>query len=184
MIDRARLYEQPAFTRPDDPAAVPVTLRPADSELPRPHLDYDVRRRVWLVVADYRIHDEGCVLTIPAGFTLDLASIPRALWVVLSSIDLGLVGPLAHDFLYWREGATERDTWPPRRYTRHEADRLFCRLMKLEGVPVWKRSVAYRAVRVFGVTSWGGRQNGRERNERMAGGGMGAGVSDRAPRDD
>lgn len=151
-VEREKVGYHPAFTRPGEAEALVVPQQLPESELPRPHLDYDVRRGVWRLEADYAVQDGECTLTIPKGFTLDLASIPRALWLVMSSIDLGLVGPLAHDFLYWIGGHVENYTEPKRRYTRHEADRLFAQLMQREGVPFWKRKVAYRAVRWFGWT--------------------------------
>lgn len=143
----------PAFTRQD---AKPIAVPPAqpDSELPRPHLDYDVRRDVWFFAAEYHLEHEGHRLTIPKGFTLDLASIPRVLWWMISSFELGLIGPSAHDFLYQCRGEPGPSCDPTRIFSRKEADDFFMGVMKREGVPAARRRAAYSAVRLFGAHAW------------------------------
>ena len=153
MSDIQRVPNVPAFTRPGaDP--VPVTVPPPGSELPRPHLDYDVRRRIWLLAAPYTLAHQGHILTIPAGFNLNLASIPRPLWWLIASHELGLVSPLVHDFLYSVGGVPGPALEPERTFTRKEADRFFLEAMAREGVPRLRRHLAYRAVRWFGHFAW------------------------------
>lgn len=148
----AQLALAPAFTRDGDAAPAPPPA--AQSELPRPRLDYDVRRGVWYLCEPYVYQDWLHQLTIPEGFTLDLASIPRPLWWMISSFELGMVGPLLHDLLYSVRGEPGELCVPERVYTRGEADRLFRDVMRREGVPAWRRQMAYRAVRWFGFGAW------------------------------
>lgn len=152
--DFHRCGNAPAFTRE---GAEPVpAASPADSELPRPHLDYDVRRGLWYLASPYTIAHQDHILTIPAGFTLNLASIPRPLWWLIASHELGLIGPLVHDFLYGCQGNPGPACDPEREFTRKEADRFFLETMKREGVKRLKRQAAYRAVRWFGHFAWRG----------------------------
>jgi hypothetical protein len=103
-------------------------------------------------------------LVVPVGFTSDLASVPRLLWVVISPFDLG-AAVVPHDWLYanagrpppgswqvWRDGDWVEDGRP---WKRREADRLFGRLMREVGVSRFKRRAAYLAVRLFGAFAWG-----------------------------
>lgn len=146
--------DQPRFTRLDlTKKSVPVPLK---GPMPRPDLDYDVERGKWILEKEYVVRDGLCRIFIPAGFTLDLASVPRILWSLISSFELGFVGPLTHDFLYWKKGDMQAHGHPPRFYSREEADVLFCDLMKREGVNALKRQLAFRAVRWFGGAAWKG----------------------------
>lgn len=122
-----------------------------ESPLPRPHIDYMVDRRLWILLAEYRYPDGEHTLILPYGFTCNLASVPRFIWPLMSSFELGIVGPLVHDFLYQRGGKPKPgECVPPRSYTRAEADRLFKEIMKREKVPGWRWRAAYQAVRWFG----------------------------------
>lgn len=80
---------------------------------------------------------------IPRGFTYDLASIPRALRWLVSPHEIGLAGPLVHDYLYRNGGCT-----------RLEADQALVELMILDGVPARRRWIVYRGVRVGGRWAW------------------------------
>jgi hypothetical protein len=61
----------------------------------------------WFLVEDldYEVRDTGKIVTVPAGFVTDFASIPRPFWSILPT--WGKYGPPAvvHDFLYWDQGA-------------------------------------------------------------------------------
>lgn len=106
-------------------------------------------------------------LVIPKGFVFDLASVPRIFWTPtgIAPDRLRWTAPLCHDFPYryggklpagsyfkrvngkWVEDTTE--------WTRKNADRLFCRIMREDGIPRRKRRVAYRTVDIFGRFFWG-----------------------------
>ena len=83
-------------------------------------------------------------IKIPMGFVTDLASTPVPVRWLVPRTDLGLIAPLVYDFIYRNRGPL----------TRREADRLFCRIMREEGVPKWKRRVAFWSVRLFGWRHW------------------------------
>jgi hypothetical protein len=144
-----------AYTEQGTEAVVPNTVPLRESPLPRPHVDYIVERELWIVVEEYRYPDGPNTIVIPYGFTFNLASIPRIIWPLVSSFELGLVGPLVHDFLYGCGGAPGPGACiPERTYTRAEADALFREIMKVEQVPGWRWRIAYRAVRWFGASHW------------------------------
>lgn len=98
-------------------------------------------------------------ITVPKGFTTDLASVPRFLHHLISPSDLRHAS-LPHDLIYGYAGRV------PGRYftidqvecsepwTRRDADRLFARIMREAGVPVWRRRAAYRGVRLGGFLRW------------------------------
>jgi hypothetical protein len=102
-------------------------------------------------------------LVVPAGFTCDLASIPRLLWWYISPFDLGSAA-VPHDWLYAHGGRVpsgshsvmENGVWQEvgQPWTRKDADRLFGRMMREAGVHPAKRKRAYRAVRLFGAGAW------------------------------
>lgn len=133
--------------------------------------------RLYKLVDDYRIvwEHEGKwhMLTIPAGFVCDGNSVP---WfgrpLIPGDWTLGIEAVLAHDYLYHKRGRLdEREylveidpgVWVDplyigdglrRPWSRHDADRLFARLMRDAGVSKWRRRAAYRAVRLAVWHSW------------------------------
>lgn len=118
----------------------------ADS-LPAAHVDWVGPGYNFELADDYRLEIDEWVIEIPAGFRFNAASVPRVAWAVISPLDLGIISVLVHDWTYAGR--------PVEGMSRSEADSLFKRLMKLEGVPWWKRQVAYGAVRAFGGERWG-----------------------------
>ena len=104
----------------------------------------------WLVAEDFRYQGHGIDITIPKGFVTDLASIPRALWRLIAPFELSLTAPIVHDLLYRSSG-----TWGGLALTREQVDGLFRDIMADEGVSWWRRTLAYRGVRLCGGGSWG-----------------------------
>jgi len=137
-------------------AAQPVSVKA--SRLAPPVITYVVEREIWRLEEAYTHQDGQNEITVPAKFEFDLASVPRLMWWLISPFDLSVAAPLIHDFLY-RYGGDPPDgaITPPRVYDRKEADQLFRRIMKEEGVWWGRRVAAYLAVRVFGGGAWGGR---------------------------
>jgi hypothetical protein len=152
-------YEPPPLPVPaglaPGAAAVPA-LRAAASALPPVSITYDVGRRTWTLLADYRYEYEGHTLTARQGYAYDLSSVPRPLWWLIAPNELSLVAPLFHDLLYEYRGVllNEADVVPYRTYTRREVDDLFLHLMEREGVASWRRYAAYSAVRAAGALYW------------------------------
>ena len=109
-------------------------------------------------------------LVVPEGFEHDFASVPRLLWALVAPLDLGIAS-LFHDWLYRRAGRAETLRWtgaqgalwePVREpWTRRDADRLFARLMREQGVARWRRRLAYLGVRWFAGSVWGAVRWGR-----------------------
>jgi hypothetical protein len=124
------------------------------SRLPAPVLTY-VGGTDWRLELDYRYRDGPTTITVPGGFVFDLSSVPRALWWLIAPFELSIAAPLLHDFLYLHGARPPAGTIePPRTYTRNEADRVFLTIMRLEGVPSWRRILGYAAVRLFGGPAW------------------------------
>lgn len=99
------------------------------------------------LLEDLTVIYNGKVLTVPAGFQSDGASVPQFLWDSVSpQIDpRTLRGAVVHDFLY-------RTT--PRNWTRKEADELFYDFIRADGLGWWRAQTAYLGVRLFGAKSW------------------------------
>ena len=108
----------------------------------------------------------GRKIVVPKGFVFDLASVPRIFWTPtgISPDRLRWTAPLIHDFLYEYKGKLPAGSylWLPRgkwekdktQWTRKNADRLFCRIMREDGISRFKRRMAYRAVRLGGWIAW------------------------------
>jgi hypothetical protein len=115
----------------------------------------------WKLEEDYAYHDGDTTITVPAGFTFDLSSVPRVFWWAIAPFELSITAPLLHDYLYRYGGDPPAGSIePPRTYTRKETDQLFSRIMEQEGVAPWRRKVAYGAVRLFGGRAWRSDQRG------------------------
>lgn len=92
----------------------------------------------------------GMVLTVPAGFEMDFASVPRipiAFWL---AGDTAHRAGVVHDYLY------------AMRAPRDLADKVFDAAMKSEGVPGWRRSLMYAAVRAFGGSHYASKETEQE----------------------
>ncbi len=105
-----------------------------------------VRRRFRLVSPFvFRLANGACLeLEIPAGFITDFASTPRLLWPLFPPTGPWMRAALVHDYCY-------REQVP---FSRFLADALFREVMRLDGVPRWRRIVFYWAVRLFGWLWW------------------------------
>lgn len=115
---------------------------------------------LWQVDEDVSYYDAtlSCTFSIPKGYTFDLASIPRSLRWLIAPFELSTLAPLLHDFIYGNKGyMREGECSPPKTVfplTEKDADDLFLRVMKVEGVSRWRRNAAWLAVRAFGFTFW------------------------------
>lgn len=111
----------------------------------------DVDGERWVLLSPLVFMYEKWYYVAPAGFTTDLASIPRIVFWRTKS------GPyneaaVIHDACY--QGAIA--AYPMKQLTRADADALFKVGMEVLGVGWWSRNVMYRAVRLFGVARWHG----------------------------
>lgn len=85
----------------------------------------------------------GIVVTVPAGFVTDLASVPRFFWRIVPPFGKYTPAAVVHDFLYSSQNLS-----------RAMADAVFLEAMGVLGVPKWKRVSMYLAVRCFGWGPW------------------------------
>ncbi|EBH1518487.1 DUF1353 domain-containing protein [Salmonella enterica] len=95
--------------------------------------------RVYEPFEFYLSDDSSDVISVPAGFVTDLATVPRIFWILLPPDGKYAKAAIIHDYLY--DNALR---------TKYEADRIFLDGMKVLGVPRWKRTIMYLAVRLFG----------------------------------
>ncbi|EEI4447826.1 DUF1353 domain-containing protein [Salmonella enterica] len=95
--------------------------------------------RVYEPFEFYLSDDESDVIEVPAGFVTDLASVPRIFWSLMPPDGRYAKAAIIHDYMYDNAQRTKR-----------EADRIFLDGMTVLGVPKWKRTVMYLAVRLFG----------------------------------
>ncbi|ECW0107059.1 DUF1353 domain-containing protein [Salmonella enterica] len=100
--------------------------------------------RVHEPFAFYLSDDNSDVIEVPAGFVTDLATVPRIFWILLPPDGKYAKAAIIHDYLY--DNALR---------TKQEADRIFLDGMTVLGVPKWKRTVMYWAVRLFGRGRYG-----------------------------
>lgn len=90
-------------------------------------------------------------ISVPVGFICDGASSPRFAWSLTGFLPRGIHDPaaLVHDFLY-----TGKGKFRAQRYSRHDADFIFYRMLLLCGVKKWHCALAYFAVRAAGWYYW------------------------------
>ncbi|EMA4827255.1 DUF1353 domain-containing protein [Salmonella enterica] len=87
----------------------------------------------------YLSDDNSDIISVPAGFITDLATVPRIFWILLPPDGKYAKAAIIHDYLY--DNALR---------TKYEADRIFLDGMTVLGVPKWKKTIMYWAVRWFG----------------------------------
>jgi hypothetical protein len=88
------------------------------------------------------------VLTVPAGFPTDFASIPRGLWNILPPVGKYDAGAVCHDRLY-RDGG-----FGGRAIARGVADRVLREAMEVSGVNRVQRWLIYAGLRTGGWVVW------------------------------
>lgn len=84
------------------------------------------------------------VITVPAGFRTDLASVPRLPIVYLLTGDTSDEAAVIHDYLY-SSHLVPRDV----------ADSVLREASAITGVPAWRRQMMWAGVRLFGGSHWG-----------------------------
>jgi hypothetical protein len=98
--------------------------------------------------------DTSPMITVPAGFETDLASIPRLARGLIPSSGPWQRAAVIHDWLYATQGS-----WglaPPHfKLTRAQADNVFRDAMAAAGVNWITRQAMWTAVRIGGWKGWG-----------------------------
>lgn len=90
----------------------------------------------------------GDTITAPAGFVTDFASVPWLFWDLEPPLGDAGKAAVIHDQLYATKGLGGR-------YTRAQADGIFREALARSGVPLWKRTILWAAVRLGGSAGWG-----------------------------
>ena len=97
------------------------------------------------------------MITVPAGFDTDLASVPRLFWRIFPPSGVYNKAAVVHDWLY----VTRKIG--PHAVCRAEADAVLLEAMDTLGVGWWERTTMYRCVRLFGWIVWNRRRINSER---------------------
>lgn len=110
-------------------------------------LMYDSENNTWKTTREFSYHvgleESDDIITVPAGFETDLASIPPIAEMFIPKSGVYNQAAVLHDFLY---STMTR--------TRKESDKIFLEAMKVLGVPWFKRHLMYRAVRLNVFKKW------------------------------
>lgn len=92
-------------------------------------------------------HPQYGVIEVPAGFTTDLASIPRLFFRIVNPCTTGTRRPaIVHDYLY--SGSTL--------LTRQQADQVLYDALRECGINWVLANAMYYAVRIGGASHWQG----------------------------
>lgn len=100
---------------------------------------------------------KNVVLSVPAWFSTDLASVPRLFWNILPPFGAYEEAAVIHDWLYRHAGAVSVRVGVRHlnmRFSREEADAVLLAGMIACEVPAWQRFVIHRAVRLCGASSF------------------------------
>lgn len=101
----------------------------------------------WKTLHEFRyVTAKGEVITVPAGFITDFASIPwffRRLFQPATGRHRR--GAVVHDWIY---------RTPSVKISKAEADKIFLAIMKLDGTQSIRREAMYNAVKMFGSGSY------------------------------
>ncbi|MCX6997812.1 MAG: DUF1353 domain-containing protein [Kiritimatiellaeota bacterium] len=110
--------------------------------------------RTWRLLEELRYRTRrGELVTVPAGFVTDFASIPRIFWPLVPPLGRYNRATVLHDWLYRQAQApTTPGGW--RNIARAEADRLLRAAMGDCGVPWLTRWLIYLGVRLGGWIVW------------------------------
>jgi Protein of unknown function (DUF1353) len=105
-------------------------------------LTYLALEGVWQLDHDVTVYGNEESWVVPAGFKTDLASSPRALWWLIGPYGPYLFSALVHDWMYeqWRNG----------NFKRVDADGIFRRNLRQDGVRKVQRWFMWTAVRFAG----------------------------------
>lgn len=108
----------------------------------------------------YRTH-AGDFITVPAGMTTDLASVPRFAWALIPPDGPWVQAAVVHDFLYLSRGTCILWENHPKGctratpYTREEADQIIDQAMADLSVGIGARVAIWSAIRAGGANGWG-----------------------------
>ena len=100
--------------------------------------------RNWKLAHDFGFWSKRTgIITVPAGFKTDLASVPRIFWSLIPPFGRYDDAAVIHDWIYRTHI-----------HTRATADATLLLGMKIKRVPFIERWTIYLAVRAFGWLCW------------------------------
>jgi hypothetical protein len=117
-------------------------------------------RTLWAIERPFYYRTKaGDLITVPAGMTTDLASIPRLVSGILPPDGPWLAAAMVHDELYATRGTANWHGYAGRTraapYTRAEADDILLEAMQALGVSGWQAWAIHTGVRAGGSAGWG-----------------------------
>lgn len=104
--------------------------------------------RIFRLTAPFLYISSFGIITVPAGFLTDGASVPRIFWNIFSPFGSYFPAALIHDYLY------SKASYPSWVISRADSDEIFLAAMKDVGVGWFTRRIIYRAVRLGGWASY------------------------------
>lgn len=140
------------------PIAIPqFTALPEGAHYLERFSDFDTRqvgKRLYLMLSDFSFDDEvfGKII-VPKGFITNYASLDALRNVVLFPIyallaDYGDMAATIHDWLYTK-GTLITIDGKQVRPTRQQADEIFYRALRSEGIAKWRANMFFYGVRMF-----------------------------------
>jgi len=107
-----------------------------------------IDKNSWRLTASFEYHI-GCypseeIIKVPSGYITDFASVPRALWWIISPIGRHAKAAVVHDYCYTIHYGNDRQL----------CDDMFAEAMKVLGVSRWKIFCMYWSVRLFAQRAW------------------------------
>lgn len=101
---------------------------------------------MWRVARDWEAPlNSGVIVTVPAGFDTDLASVPRPFWVLVPPYGKCTGPAVLHDYLCLHRRRLGM--------TRKQVDIEFLAAMTAAGVRPWRRKLMYWAVRAYAIVT-------------------------------
>lgn len=151
----------------DMPSLSPLPIK-TESHTPKEMFRITYKGILWEVNKNwFYILSNGIKIVIPAGFTTDLASVPRLAWPIISPFGVLLIPGLIHDFAYRYNYLWAVDeNGMLFKYDVGIGKEFWDELFKTVGNEVNKipyiNEIAYLSLKWFGGKAW---KENRERNE-------------------
>lgn len=117
-----------------------------------------VGKRTYLMLANFTYDDEVYgPITVEKGFTTNYASLDALRNIFLFPVyallaDYGDMAATVHDWLYTK--GTIKINGVEVRCTREQADEIFYRALRNEGIAKWRAGMFFYGVRVFGASHY------------------------------
>lgn len=108
----------------------------------------------WELVEDLVYQGKRDIITIPAGFKTDFASVPRIFWNIFPPVGRHTKAAVVHDFLYREKPTVTDEEGYEVPVSREDADGFFKRIMGELNVRSWRKWTMWKMVSWFGGKAW------------------------------